>query len=382
MKILHPLARGISSLVIINSHVSAQCILEITLDCDLVTANINMPTGRLEYANGMIRLLQPESLPEEKSFSKGLINDLFSINAFSSHIVKSGIDIATTAAGDQTLALAKWRAVQKGQNIQRGCSLVSATVVVFHEACEATLFHDTYHCSYFSQIMRIEQFTLSTDDTMYPCRKDNRDFVYSHVDLIENADPTLQDINSNKSHNFKIGDVTMNAGTNQSLDPSLMALALGVFQQCFCFGKKGGTIRSSMSKQSHAISPLLSKQTLNFFDIILEAMGRTLNREMSPQTPYTREMKTLGMTVTKGLLKAHPPQYLSMECIFNADETTIVSGGTSGIGLLISDCLRNQGGTLISFSRSGTLNSVSRTLDATNICTSFWTMRKYVECLE
>lgn len=374
MKILHPLARGISSLAIpqaaINFNMSARCLLEISFDENFVSGYFNASNGSLKYANGMIEFMHEKALPEKRSVT-GVFIRVISMIDLSSYLLNSQTDIATTDVRDQTLALAKWKAVQQGEKI-RECSLISATLVLFRTKNESRLLHDTYHWTHISPTMRIERFVLSTDNTRYSCRKDKGGFVYSHVDLIENIDPRLRDIGPN-SRIFKIKDVTLNVLKDQYFKPSLMALALGVLQECHCSSTKVGSIRSTIKSHLYGLLPL--KSSYGYFNIILEAMGRTMNREMSTHSLYRSELKTLGMTVNKGLLRAHTAQRLSMECIYDKDDTIIISGGTNGLGLLISDCLRNQVRMLISFSRSGTLISISHFLKTTNC----WTIQKYAE---
>jgi len=155
----------------------------------------------------------------------------------------------------------------------------------------------------------------------------------------------------------------------------LMAMALGALKECS--NDKSLSIRASFeSCQVHDLSPL--KKVSNFAEIFLESMGRTMNRETSIEDPYKSERIALRMTVHQGLQKISAGQKLDMHHAGCLDEPTIISGGTSGLGLLIGDYLKDQIRTLISFSRSGTLNSISKTSDATSSSLFVWTIQMCV----
>ena len=375
LEILHPAAeaKAISSLIVshrdMETTFATTSTFAIILDCSCITLAFNESIGSRSYINGMIESIQTKSLPEQW-YRPHVMRGKASLLKFE-HFLTSRVDVAVLENGGHTFALAEWRALKHRDVSNGGCYLKTVALVLGSEGPGVSLLHDPYNQIQHSPTIRADGLCFAIDRRISPCRKDGDGFVYELVDTLHSP----PNIVTCKKNRLTINDKNFSVRGSVPYDPSLMTLALSILRDCYPACKRHRCVQSGFMRCIPGTSPVSTEQST--FDLILQAMGCTMNKENVAKSYEGYSRDSNGVYVVQALMKIHanPRVKYTSPSIF--DGPCIISGGTSGIGLLICGYLKDQIGSLICFSRSGTLNSGSRSCDDVRRSMAHWTMQTY-----
>lgn len=376
LEILHPAAeaKAISSLIVSHRDMETPfatiSTFTIAVDCSRITLSFNESIGSRPYINGMIESIQTKSLPEQ--FYRPHVRARASLLTFG-HLLTSRVDVAVLENGGHTFALAEWRALKHRDVSNRDCYLKTVALVLLSKRPGVSLLHDPHNQIQQSPTMRSDGLCFAIDGRISPCRKDGDEFVYELVDTLHSP----QKIETCKKNRLTINDRNFCVRGSVQYDPALMTLALSILRDCYPAPKRHRCVRSGFMRCTPGTSPVSTEQST--FDLILQAMGCTMNKEIFANIyeGYTRDSN--GVYVVQALMKIHANPRVKYKSPSIFDGPYIISGGTSGIGLLICGYLKDQIASLICFSRSGTLNSRSgsRSCDDVRRSMAHWTMQTY-----
>lgn len=357
MGVLHPDAQCISSIIGLENSVHDHSLkvlhFQIMVDWKTLSASLDQGSGWQEFASGKIEVFNEKPLLGQVQTGKRSIQSASVINLL---LKLQKADIGSLKGGDHSFALAKWRALDQHNTSQLGCSLKSARAVLFGEVENTSILNDPQLSIIVSPSMRILGTSFIAGRPFPACWQDDQ-FLYEHDYILGALDFHRQEKFS-EEFNFAICGNIFQIQENCSHDAAQLSLSLAILQECYD-GCKASLIRSTIQVAPEGSSPLAKAE--HAFHTSFESIGSTMNREMGHRIAFVSEQCTRnGIIVEQALQKVKSHKALTSYSLMDLCQSYLISGGTSGIGLLLCDCLRDEFGPVICYSRSGTVDAKSQ----------------------